>query len=67
LRGRVQNALEPGVFESLTGWKLDPHRCHVMLCGNPAMIMDVERILHGRGFHTHATTRPGNIHFERYW
>jgi ferredoxin--NADP+ reductase len=67
LRGRVQQVLEPGVFESLTGIPLVPAECHVMLCGNPEMIVQVQGTLEARGFHAHSSARPGNIHFERYW
>jgi len=67
LRGRVQRLLESGIYKSLTGRTLDPHRCHVMLCGNPAMIESVQADLEHRGFCTQTPIQPGNIHFERYW
>lgn len=66
-RGRVQVALNEEKFRELTGGTLDPQQCHVFLCGNPAMINDVETLLHERGFKTHSKDEPGNIHFERYW
>lgn len=67
LRGRVQRVIEPAAYEALVGASLAPSECHVMLCGNPEMIVSVQRLLEARGFHTHSTTQPGNIHFERYW
>ncbi len=67
LRGHVQQVLEPAIYESLVGSPLDPHQCHVMLCGNPAMVIDVHELLEQRGFRTHSSQQPGNIHFERYW
>jgi ferredoxin--NADP+ reductase len=67
LRGHVQAVLDQRVYRELTGGRLDPQECHVFLCGNPAMIDDVERLLLGRGFRTHTHAEPGNIHFERYW
>ncbi len=67
LRGRVQTALEPAVYERLVGAPLDPIRCHVFLCGNPDMIDTVEPLLAARGFVTDARDRRGNVHFERYW
>jgi ferredoxin--NADP+ reductase len=67
LRGRVQKVLEPDVYRSLIGRPLDPYLCHVMLCGNPAMIVSVQSDLEHRGFHTHSPAQPENIHFERYW
>lgn len=68
LRGRVQAVLSnEGLYQELTGSRLDPEQCHVMLCGNPAMITGVEKDLHVRGFTTKTKKEPGNIHFERYW
>jgi ferredoxin--NADP+ reductase len=67
LRGRVQSLLEPGTFGQHAGIRLDPDRCHVFLCGNPDMIKSVQQVLEERGFTTHTTRKPGNLHFERYW
>jgi ferredoxin--NADP+ reductase len=67
LRGRVQVALEPATYAKLVGAPLDPATCHVFLCGNPAMIDEVQAILEARGFQADTRDAPGNIHFERYW
>jgi ferredoxin--NADP+ reductase len=67
LGGRVQQVLDPHAYRSLVGAVLSPHDCHVMLCGNPEMIVSVQRMLETQGFHVHSPTQPGNIHFERYW
>lgn len=67
LRGRVQTALEPATYARLVGAPLDPAECHVFLCGNPAMIDEVQALLEARGFVTDAHQRRGNLHFERYW
>lgn len=67
LQGRVQTVLEPARFHELVGVPLDPADCHVFLCGNPAMIDDVERTLTQAGFAVDERDRPGNLHFERYW
>ncbi len=67
-RGRVPLLLAPDRFESLAGFPLDPSDAHVFLCGNPAMITDVEVDLIKGGFTPHSRSRPdGNIHYERYW
>ncbi len=66
-RGRVLTVLEPDVYQSLVGAPLDPARCHVFLCGNPAMIDGVEVVLNARGFVTDSREQRGNLHFERYW
>ncbi len=46
---------------------LDPSRCHVFLCGNPAMIDDMDALLSARGFRHNKPDAPGNLHFERWW
>ncbi len=67
LRGRVGVLLDEGVYERQVGAALDPATCHVLLCGNPDMIDDMEARLQQRGFRTHSAAAPGQIHFERYW
>ena len=67
LRGRVQQFFEADSLEAHTGFNLDPAHCHVMLCGNPAMIESVQPVLENRGFREHTNKIPGTIHFERYW
>ncbi len=68
VRGRVTALLEPGVFEEHCGFELKPETCSVFLCGNPAMIDQVEEVLVGRGFAVHSRKNPqGTLHFERYW
>ncbi len=67
LRGRVQEVLEPERFESLCGFAIDPRATHVFLCGNPAMVDDVEARLAARGFTHHRSRRPGTLHVEKYW
>lgn len=69
LRGRIHVALEPGMYARITGGRtLTPETTHLFLCGNPAMIDDVERDMTARGFSVRDRSNPeGNIHFERYW
>jgi ferredoxin/flavodoxin---NADP+ reductase len=67
LRGRVTEAMEPRRYESLVGAPLDPDECHVFLCGNPAMIEDLEGLLAARGFRKHTRHHAGNLHLEKYW
>lgn len=67
LRGRVQQVLDSRMFNDLVGSMLAPNECHVMLCGNPAMITKVSALLEQRGFRTHSAHSPGNLHYERYW
>ena len=67
LRGRVQRVLEGESCRELAGVALDPKRCHVFLCGNPAMIDEVGAVLVERGFRPGSARRGGNLHVERYW
>jgi ferredoxin--NADP+ reductase len=67
LRGRVQDALERQTYEQCVGAPLDPQRCDVFLCGNPAMIDSVASLLESRGFTVDRRETRGNLHFERYW
>jgi ferredoxin--NADP+ reductase len=68
LRGRVTTYLEPDAFKKLTGEPLTPENCSVFLCGNPAMIDQIEASLTEIGFAVNNRECPdGTLHFERYW
>jgi ferredoxin--NADP+ reductase len=67
VHGRVNVLLEGDAYEKITGRTLDPAQASVFLCGNPAMIDDMEAELIKLGFTVHTHDQPGNIHFERYW
>lgn len=60
-KGRIQKLFEDQVVAP------HPDRDSVFLCGNPAMIEDLERHLTGRGFVLHSKKSPGNLHVEKYW
>ncbi|MEM1097578.1 MAG: ferredoxin--NADP reductase [Planctomycetota bacterium] len=67
-RGRVTDLLRPERFSELAGFSLDPVNTSVLLCGNPAMIDQVESELTDAGFTTHSKKNPqGTLYFERYW
>jgi ferredoxin--NADP+ reductase len=38
-----------------------------MLCGNPAMIDEVQTLLEARGMRRHRVRKPGHVTIERYW
>ena len=68
LRGRITEHLDPGTFEQLAGFKLDPETSHIFMCGNPAMIDQCEGLFTGLGYVVKDRKNPeGNVHFERYW
>ena len=66
-RGRPQALLEDGQLEKLTGITLNPDQCHIMLCGNPLMIDQIETLSREHGYTQHKKKQPGSLHFERYW
>lgn len=67
LRGRIPALFQAGAFEPLMKCALSPADTHVLLCGNPEMIDDVQKMLEARGFCAATKEKPGNIHYERYW
>ncbi len=67
VKGRVTSLLEDNRFEEVTGSRLDPQRCHVFLCGNPQMIIQMQEGLEKLGFKVHSKREPGNLHIEKYW
>ncbi len=60
-KGRIQKLFEEQVVIP------NPDRDSVFLCGNPAMIEDLERYLMERGFVLHSKKVAGNLHVEKYW
>jgi len=60
-RGYVQDLIKSSLVSA------KPASDHVLLCGNPAMITDVETLLVERGFIVHSKKTPGNLHHEKYW
>jgi ferredoxin--NADP+ reductase len=60
-RGHLQRLFEKGLIP------LDPQKDHVYLCGNPAMIDDMEKLLLSQGYVVHSRKTPGSLHLEKYW
>lgn len=73
LRGRVQTlftAQSPNAYsvvEAALNKPLNPEDVHILLCGNPQMITDIEVLLAEKGLRPHKKKDPGNVHVERYW
>lgn len=67
LAGRVTTALEEGRLEAAAGRRFSARDSHVLLCGNPAMIDEMETRLADRGLVLHTAAHPGQVHLERYW
>ena len=67
LDGRITAAIADGRLEARVGLALSPENSHVMLCGNPAMVDDVQVLLATRGMRRHRRREPGHVTVETYW
>lgn len=67
LPGRIPDLIRDGRLESRAGQALTAENAHVMLCGNPAMVDDVQAVLGARGMKRHRRREPGQITLETYW
>ncbi len=67
LPGRITAALTDGRLEKAAGRAIDKETAQVMLCGNPAMIEEVQGLLGERGMRRHRRRMPGQITTETYW
>jgi ferredoxin/flavodoxin---NADP+ reductase len=67
LAGRIPAAIDDGRLEARTGISLTAENAHAMLCGNPAMVDDVQKVLATRGMRRHRRREPGHITIETYW
>jgi len=67
LAGRIQAAVEDGRLEARVALPLTAANAHAMLCGNPAMVDDVQKVLATRGMRRHRRKEPGHITLETYW
>ena len=67
LAGRIPAAIADGRLEAAAGVALTPANSHVMLCGNPEMLKDVQAVLAARGMKKHRRRAPGHITVEGFW
>src|SRR4051812_49266213 len=67
LAGRIPAAIADGRLEAAAGAKLAHEASHVMLCGNPQMLKDVQAVLVARGMKKHRRRAPGHITVESFW
>ena len=67
--GRVQGLFEnhSNLINQKLSAPISVEKTHVLICGNPQMIEDLEKILNLQGLFLHKKKTPGNIHVERYW
>jgi ferredoxin--NADP+ reductase len=66
-KGYVQHLWTGGALARAWGYRPTPESTHVFLCGNPAMVDDMQATLEREGFRPHDARAPGEIHVERYW
>ncbi|CUX96656.1 ferredoxin--NADP(+) reductase [Candidatus Doolittlea endobia] len=68
LTGRVPTLIADGSLEAAVGVKLEKANSHVMLCGNPKMVHDTQKLLKDtRGMQKHFKRKPGHMTSEHYW
>jgi ferredoxin--NADP+ reductase len=67
LRGRIPDLIRDGSLEGRAGLTLVPDTAQAMLCGNPAMVEDTQRVREERGLRRHRRTQPGHVTVETYW
>ena len=67
LSGRLPALVSNGQLEEATGFRLEKENSTVLVCGNPAMLNDMESTLGERGMIEHRKKTPGQIVLERYW
>ena len=67
LTGRIPGLVADGRLEARAGVPLAAANSQVMLCGNPAMVEDTQRVLADRGMRRHRRRAPGHITVEAYW
>ncbi len=67
LPGRIPALIDDGRLESRAGVALTAENAHAMLCGNPAMVDDVQAALAKRGMRRHRRKEPGHVTLETYW
>jgi ferredoxin--NADP+ reductase len=67
LTGRIPALISDGTLETRVGVALTADNSHTMLCGNPAMVDDVQAVLLTRGMKRHRRKEPGHVTLETYW
>ena len=67
LTGRIPEAINDGRLEGRAGLALSAANSHAMLCGNPAMVEDTQKVLETRGMRRHRRREPGHVTVETYW
>ncbi|MEC9091086.1 MAG: ferredoxin--NADP reductase [Planctomycetota bacterium] len=67
LRGRIPQVMESGSLEEAGACPISKSESAILLCGNPAMLDEMEKRLGQREMTKHRKKAPGQIVLERYW
>ena len=67
LVGRITERIADGSLEDAAGAALAAGQGQVLLCGNPAMVAEVQTLLADRGMLRNRPSAPGQVTAERYW
>jgi ferredoxin/flavodoxin---NADP+ reductase len=67
LSGRIPDAIADRRLEARAGIALAAENSQAMLCGNPAMVEDTQKVLAARGLRRHRRKEPGHVTVETYW
>jgi len=65
--GRITRYFDTDILREQLGLEMHPDKVSVFLCGNPAMIEDVAKVLEPKGFTKHTPSAHGSLHIEEYW
>ncbi len=65
--GRITRYFDSDLLKERLDLVFDPARTSVFLCGNPAMIDDVKKVLEPKGYTVHSPSAHGSLHIEEYW
>lgn len=65
--GRITRWFQSAELADRLEVEWDPARTSVFLCGNPAMIHEIGKILEPKGYAAWTTQNPGSLHTEEYW
>ncbi|QJC29937.1 ferredoxin--NADP(+) reductase [Enterobacteriaceae endosymbiont of Plateumaris sericea] len=68
LKGHIPELIKNGVLEKKIGIIINKNNSHIMLCGNPQMVYDTQKLLEENyGLSKNLKNKKGNITVEKYW
>ncbi|QJC29496.1 ferredoxin--NADP(+) reductase [Enterobacteriaceae endosymbiont of Plateumaris pusilla] len=68
LNGHIPELMKNGILEKKIGITINKNNSHIMLCGNPQMVYDTQKLLQKNyGLSKNLKNNKGNITIEKYW